>query len=82
MTEDDEEDLDPHHHDAPDPSDWNDEPAEVKCPNCRREVSEEAEQCTYCGYYITREDAPARGKPWWWILVVVLLLLIFLRYLW
>jgi len=81
MTEDDEDELE-HDREAPDPSDVSDEPAEVRCPYCKREISEEALQCPYCGSYMSREDAPPSRKPWWWIAAVILLVVILLRYLW
>ncbi len=81
MPDEDEDELE-HDREAPDPSDWSDEPAEVQCPYCKRKISEEAFQCPYCGSYMSREDTPPGQKPWWWIIGVVLLVLILLRYLW
>jgi hypothetical protein len=43
----------------------------VACPYCRREVYEDAEQCPYCGRYISAEDSPPSRKPWWIIIGVV-----------
>jgi RNA polymerase subunit RPABC4/transcription elongation factor Spt4 len=69
--------------DAPDPdsADWNDDPAEVPCPYCKRDIDEDASRCPYCGSYLSIEDAPPQRKPWWWLLVVVLLVLVLLGYL-
>ena len=39
----------------------------VACPSCRRPVYEEAEQCPYCGHYISEEEM-ASSRPWWVII--------------
>ena len=75
----DDEDQPELHDEAPDESDQSDEPAEVPCPYCKREMSEEAERCPHCGCYILAHDAPRR-LSWWWIVGVVLLVLLLLRY--
>jgi hypothetical protein len=77
MTEDDES------HDRaeewePDDADRSDEPAEAPCPYCKREISEEAVQCPYCGCYLSAEDTPRQPKPWWWIVGIVLVVLLLL----
>jgi len=77
-----EEEEDDERHDGPDPSDRNDEPAEVPCPYCKREIDEEAVQCPFCGSYISAEDAPPQPKPWWWAIALVLLVLLLMGYLW
>ena len=46
-----------------------------ECPNCRREVYEQAEQCPRCGAYLSREDAPRSTHPRWIILTAILLLI-------
>jgi hypothetical protein len=48
-----------------------DEEPTLPCPYCRREIHEDAQRCTYCGHYISREDAPPARKPWWITLGVV-----------
>ena len=65
----------------PDDSDFNDEPAEVECPYCKREIPEEAERCPRCGSYILREDQNRGGRKWWWVIAVILLVLLLMRYL-
>jgi RNA polymerase subunit RPABC4/transcription elongation factor Spt4 len=69
------------HAPEPDQSDWNDEPAEVPCPYCKREIPDDAEQCPYCGSYILKDDGPNKTKPWWWIVAVILLVFILIKYL-
>ena len=66
---------------APDPADRNDDPAEVPCPYCKRQIDEDAEQCPFCGAWLSAEDAP-QSRPWWWAVALVLLVLLVLGYLW
>ncbi len=33
------------------------------CPHCRSAVFDDAVRCPFCGYYLSREDRPAR-KSW------------------
>ena len=65
--------------DANDPDesdqDFSDDPEFVRCPNCRKLVSEDAEQCPHCGTYVSREDAPSKPR-WFFIAVVVTLIVI------
>jgi hypothetical protein len=63
----------------PDQADMNDEPAEVICPYCKREILEDSPQCPYCGSYVSAEDAPHR-REWWWIVALVLLVLLLFVY--
>jgi uncharacterized OB-fold protein len=46
------------------------------CPNCGREIYDDAEQCPHCGYYVTDEEKHASAKPWWVIAGVLLCLAI------
>lgn len=54
---------------APDAADRDDgdEPALVRCPNCRTMIAEDAERCPKCGHYV--EDAEiGRERPTWvWV---------------
>jgi hypothetical protein len=77
MTEDEE---DREHAWDPDEADRSVEPAEVPCPYCKREISEDAERCPHCECYLSVEDVPRQPKPWWWIVAVVLLVLLILGY--
>ena len=44
-----------------------DEPDLIVCPNCRKLIAEDAEQCPRCGHYLLDEEIAA-GKPWWvWV---------------
>jgi uncharacterized paraquat-inducible protein A len=59
------DDLDEREYPDDDQSD-DDDPETVECPECHRQVYEEAEQCPYCGQYITHDTRVWAGKPWWW----------------
>ena len=48
----------------------------VPCPHCGTDIYDEAEQCPACGQYLSREDEPARPKPWWIVLGVAICLVI------
>lgn len=50
------------------------------CPNCGREIYEDAEQCPYCGEYIIRSSNPLSGRPTWWIVLGILGLLAFILF--
>jgi predicted nucleic acid-binding Zn ribbon protein len=47
--------------------------ATVPCPNCGRDVYEDADQCPHCGEYITPSASP--GRPTWLIIAAILALL-------
>ncbi len=36
----------------------------MPCPHCHSTVYDDAEQCSKCGFYLSREDDPT-PKPWW-----------------
>ncbi|MEN6494334.1 MAG: zinc-ribbon domain-containing protein [Thermoguttaceae bacterium] len=56
--------------------DVDDDPTEtVPCPSCGADVYEDAEQCPYCGTYITSQTSPWAGRSVWWIVLAVLGLL-------
>ena len=71
MTED--EEIDDREFPDESDTDSSDEPELVACPNCRRMISEVAEQCPYCRNYISHEDAPRR-IPWWVLIGAVVAL--------
>jgi predicted nucleic acid-binding Zn ribbon protein len=50
----------------PDQTDLEDghEPAEVPCPHCGKQISEEAQRCPHCNTYISEEDAPSHHSIW------------------
>jgi hypothetical protein len=54
----------------------------VPCPHCRRQIYEQAEQCPYCGKYISIEDAPLSRKPWWFVAGFLLCALIVGAWIW
>lgn len=64
-----------------DDADWNPDPAEVPCPYCNREISEEAERCPHCGSYVSHSDAPKPARPWWWWVALALLVLLLIAWL-
>ena len=54
--------------------DWpdDDDSAElVPCPNCGREIYEEAEQCPSCGEYVTHDNRILASKPGWYVLLAL-----------
>ena len=59
---------------GPDPSeiDYSDEPDLEICPNCRKLVHDETEQCPHCHEYITPISQPSWA--YLWVFVVALLL--------
>lgn len=75
----DEESDDQLHPEGPDASEMNDEPAQVLCPYCRREISEDADRCPFCGSYVLVNDPPTH-REWWWIAALILLVLLILAY--
>lgn len=54
--------------------DWydDDDSETISCPVCKADVYEDAEQCSACGNYITRNTAVQ--PMWWWTAVVLLVL--------
>jgi len=48
------------------------------CPNCRKDVHEDTQQCPYCGDWITPVYSGEAKKLWIWKIVAVLILLSFL----
>jgi len=50
----------------------------IRCPHCKREVYEGAEQCPKCGEYLTDEESPRTGHPRWVIVTAVVMLAAFL----
>ena len=58
-----------------DDEEFDDDDATEPCPNCGREIYDDAEQCPHCGQYITAE-CRASPKPWWVILGAVICLAI------
>jgi uncharacterized protein (DUF983 family) len=58
----------------PEPDDDEDEDVAetVPCPECGKPVYEEAEQCPYCGEYITHSTSPLAGRSPLYIAVIVL----------
>ncbi|MCH8044406.1 MAG: zinc ribbon domain-containing protein [Planctomycetes bacterium] len=41
----------------------------LPCPQCGQSIYEEADQCPYCGQYVTFSSSSSAfdNKPWWWI---------------
>jgi predicted nucleic acid-binding Zn ribbon protein len=65
--------------DLVDYGDDDDEEATIRCPYCRAEIWEEAQQCPECGEYLSLEDRRSRHEwqPRWIILTAIMLLLLF-----
>ncbi len=56
----------------PDENDDDDLTETVPCPSCGADVYEDAEQCPYCGSYITSSTSPWGGRSVWWVALAVL----------
>src|SRR4051794_24781633 len=67
------EDLDEDPDEADAGGDEGDGSSVVRCPYCRAEIYEGAEQCPKCRSYISEEEAPA-GRPAWVVVVTLALL--------
>jgi hypothetical protein len=52
--------------------DADDEAETLPCPACRKQIYEQAEQCPYCGHYVTHRSSALAGRPWWFVLLGVL----------
>lgn len=51
------------------------QPRRSRAPPVAADVYEDAEQCPYCGTYITSQTSPWAGRSVWWIVLAVLGLL-------
>lgn len=56
---------------SPEPDEEADEDSveTVACPDCGEQIYEEAEQCPYCGQYVTHSTSPWSGRPWWFVVL-------------
>lgn len=52
-----------------------DEPAEMECPSCGAQVSEDSAKCPVCGDWITPIEPSGAFSKKWWLAVAVLLML-------
>lgn len=70
---------------APQASDLDDdddeETATEPCPNCDQQIAEFAEQCPYCGEWITHAAPAASRRGLAYVIVVVLVIAAFLIWL-
>ncbi len=63
-----EDDIDTTDPEAPDEADvGSDEPAFVRCPNCRKMIAEDSEQCPRCGHYVLDEELESKRPVWVWV---------------
>lgn len=76
-----ESDLDASEDPDVDDADWNTDPAEILCPYCKREISEDAQRCPHCGSYTSDADAPRPSRPWWWWVALGLILVLLITWL-
>jgi hypothetical protein len=56
----------------PDDDDEEDVSENLFCPECGNPVYEEAEQCPYCGEYITHSTSPLAGRSALYIAMIFL----------
>jgi hypothetical protein len=54
----------------------------IPCPHCKRDIYDSAEQCPYCGHYISDEDPASSPKPAWIIVGGLLCLAIVILWVW
>jgi predicted RNA-binding Zn-ribbon protein involved in translation (DUF1610 family) len=58
----------------------------LPCPNCGREIYDEAQRCPHCGQYIAAGERASAHPPWVVITavlcVLIALLWMFQRFLW
>lgn len=59
-----------------------DEDDTIPCPHCQKQVYHDAEQCPYCGNYISEEDAPRDMKPKWIIIGCLICLAMTILWVW
>ncbi len=44
------------------------------CPHCGASIYDDAERCSRCGFYLSREEVGPRRQPWWVVLGAVVCL--------
>ena len=54
----------------------------VPCPHCKKDVYDGAEQCPYCGQYISEEDKPRESKPVWIVIAGAVCLAMVILWVW
>ena len=62
--------------------DEDDEDETVPCNHCGRAIYEGAEQCPYCGNYVSEEDEPRQAKPLWIVVSAVICLAVVILWIW
>lgn len=55
-----------------------DEVAMLACPACGEQIYEDAQQCPYCGDYVTHASSALVGRPWWFVLLGIAGILAFI----
>ncbi|MFO0954309.1 MAG: zinc-ribbon domain-containing protein [Isosphaeraceae bacterium] len=58
--------------------DRDDDDPTAPCPNCGRDIYDDAEWCPHCGKYLSREEFGSSKRPWWFVASVVVCLIIIL----
>lgn len=48
----------------------------IPCPHCKKAIYDGAEQCPFCGKYISEEDAPREAKPLWIVIGAIICLVL------
>ncbi len=59
-----------------DPPETDDEVDMIRCPQCRKEVYAEAEQCSRCGHYLTEPPLASERSPLFVFAVLLMLAII------
>lgn len=55
------------HEDDDDPSSHT-----VECPECGESIYDDAEQCPFCGQYVTIDTRSLAGRPFWYVALALL----------
>ena len=62
--------------------DDSDDDETIPCPHCKKDIYDGAEQCPYCGNYISEEDSPREAKPLWLVIGAVICLAVAVLWIW
>jgi predicted nucleic acid-binding Zn ribbon protein len=66
--------------DGPDEWDIDDDEEDgdtIECPHCGAEISEYAQQCPRCRYFVSEEQTRRAGQPKWGVITAIVILAMF-----